>query len=591
MPNFWAGGHQWGNKSRKDEFIAGNFWEHGHDRNATDSAARITWQRFREIEPGDWFAIKGYGGKNQLRIWYIGRVVAKDEANARLALQPLQSPLLYRDTAPAGPNWFDTIVPVKEAEVIHAVFRAYFEAHTFETTMAKNLTIPALPSPNTIFYGPPGTGKTYRAQMLMDSYRTTPTLATKSLTNTELDALRWHEIIALALHSFKKPTSVPDLEKHPYIVYRYSRSSGSTDLNNILWRNLQDHTVESSKTVRTAVRRAPFLFDKDSEKRWFLPNSLPDDIAALAPTKRTSDVGSSQENLEFTTFHQSFSYEDFVEGIRPTLLDDTSEATDLGYTLTDGIFKYAASRAIALAGFLGPLAKFCELTQDERRRRLKDAPRYALFIDEINRGNVSRIFGELITLIEPDKRLGAEHEIIVTLPGSRQRFGVPSNLDIIATMNSADRSVEALDTALRRRFAFVEVRPDPELLKFEFEGGVHAGKLLAAINSRIHRLYDRDHQIGHAYFIDSPRTMAALRQIFAVRILPLLQEYFFGDWTKIGLILGDRWVRTRKGDSVKFARFDHDSADDYEDRVIVELIDPLDEKSCKAEDFRAIYEP
>ncbi len=592
VPNFWAGGHQWGQTSRKEEFIAGNFWEHGYDEDAEDAPSRTTWERFRQIKVGDWFAIKGYGGTNKLRIWYVGRVSAKDEDNARLELEPLKSPSLFRDTAPPGLKWFDALVPCTQPQVIHAIFRDYFESdYSFERVASRAPMPTPIPNPNTIFYGPPGTGKTYRARELMDAYRGKEPSATQGATIPNvpgLDTLRWFEVIALAMHTLGRPASVPELQEHPYIVHRHSQRNVATALNKMLWRNLQEHTVENSKTVHAANRSPPFLFDKDNEKRWFLANGLPDDLADILPKKKAISAEFRQENFLFTTFHQSFSYEDFVEGIRPSLGDE-DEAGTLNYVLMDGIFKQAALRAILLTDFRGTLAQFCGLSPQQREKHLKDAPRFALFIDEVNRGNVSRVFGELITLIEPDKRLGAERELIVTLPNSRQRFGVPSNLDIIATMNSADRSVEALDTALRRRFAFVEVRPRPELLDFEFEGGVRASELLRAMNHRIHRLLDRDHQIGHAYFLDCKArpTLAELRQLFALRVLPLLQEYFFGEWAKIGLVLGSRWVRPLKAAAAAFAKFQDETAGDYEDRIVYEVTDP---NTCKAEDFRAIYE-
>ncbi|WP_052319389.1 AAA family ATPase [Burkholderia sp. A9] len=166
---------------------------------------------------------------------------------------------------------------------------------------------------------------------------------------------------------------------------------------------------------------------------------------------------------------------------------------------------------------------------------------YVLVIDEINRGNVSRIFGELITLIEPSKRLGSHDALEVVLPYSKEPFGVPENLHIIGTMNTADRSLSGLDIALRRRFSFVEMAPQPELLDGVEVSGIDIGKLLRAINRRIEVLLDREHCIGHAYFmplVDAP-DLDRLANIFQRMVLPLLQEYFFEDWKHIQWVLND----------------------------------------------------
>jgi 5-methylcytosine-specific restriction protein B len=183
---------------------------------------------------------------------------------------------------------------------------------------------------------------------------------------------------------------------------------------------------------------------------------------------------------------------------------------------------------------------------------------YLLVIDEVNRANIAKVFGELITLIEDDKRLGAENEIKVTLPYSGESFGVPNNLTILGTMNTADRSIALLDIALRRRFTFVPVMPNPNYLKTDIQG-VSLQQLLQRLNERIARMLDKDHQIGHSYFMNITN-LADLRFVWKHRILPLLEEYFYSDGERLHALLGDKFVILQSmdgtGDNTFSDRFD-----------------------------------
>ena len=297
-------------------------------------------------------------------------------------------------------------------------------------------------------------------------------------------------------------------------------------------------------------------------KNWILNGEEKfEDKIANGPTK---DSKVESKHFEFVTFHQSFTYEDFVEGIKPVFSDQESDS--LSYQIESGVFKRICNRA-----------------------RNNPDQRFALFIDEINRGNVASIFGELITLIEPDKREGQANQLSVVLPYSKESFSVPSNLDIYGTMNTADRSVEALDTALRRRFEFEEIGPNPDLLTGVQVEGIDLSKLLMRVNQRVEHLLDRDHCIGHSYFIrfKSNPDFKLLQTVFAQNVVPLLQEHFYGDYGKIGLILGEHFVRRVKDSELQFASFDHPDADLLKEKEVYELVDPM---AIGPAGYQAVYE-
>lgn len=271
--------------------------------------------------------------------------------------------------------------------------------------------------------------------------------------------------------------------------------------------------------------------------------------------------------IKFITFHQSYGYEEFVEGIKPVFdRENGNEDNEISYKIEKGIFYQCCEDALRLAGYKDGLDKFCTLSKKEQQEFLNEkTPKYTIIIDEINRGNISKIFGELITLIEPSKRLGATDEIMVELPYSKEKFGVPSNLYIIGTMNTADRSIALMDTALRRRFEFVEMMPEYNNLKEV--AGIDIGQMLKTINERIEYLYDRDHTIGHAYFINVS-DMETLASVFKNKILPLLQEYFYDDLEKIRLVLGDsQFIKEKKPANALFK-----SGTDYiNDKILYEI--------------------
>ena len=422
-----------------------------------------------------------------------------------------------------------------------------------------------------------------------------------------------------------------------------SRTMSNTSLNQILYG--PPGTGKTYTTVRLSLE------------------TLGDNLDGLdrEGVKKLFDKRVNEGRIVFTTFHQSLSYEDFNEGIKPISPDE--EGQSLSYKVLNGIFKRLcvdAERKTTLnfddtyskliQAIMNKGNDFFELktrtgssfwlkvnrnnnlsvfTSDKKNYqgsmtkenleifaggtpvfigwegyansvieylkksfKLSDAhidnsqKPFVLIIDEINRGNVSQIFGELITLIEEDKRIGKPEAITVTLPYSGTKFGVPANIHIIGTMNTADRSVEALDAALRRRFTFLEMPPIPKLIQeegnkiheLEIEGTtINLVDILTKINSRLNVLLDKDHLIGHSFFM-KVTDIESLKVAFSKEILPLLQEYFFGDYGKISLVLGEAFCKGAKvGNTTSlFAAVTsgYDSSA-YSEKLVYSITDPI----------------
>ncbi|BEH98179.1 hypothetical protein KB20921_09410 [Edwardsiella ictaluri] len=401
---------------------------------------------------------------------------------------------------------------------------------------------------NQIFYGPPGTGKTYTLQALQKQYTSTPAHSDKLLWLQEKIApLNWMQVLVLSLLDLGKQAKVADIVNSQYFQTKAKINKREGNLSQTAWSYLQKFTVPESETVNYKGRSEPAVFDKTADSVWILLDDkleLVDDLVQLyAELERGPQSGMQVKRYSTVTFHQSYGYEEFIEGLKAA----TDDEGNVHYSLEAGAFLTLCRRA----------------EQDPEHQ-------YAIFIDEINRGNIAKIFGELISLIEIDKRAQGKYPMAINLAYSKQSFSVPSNVDIIGTMNTADRSLALMDTALRRRFEFIEMMPDPALFaeySITCSNGVtiNLQQLLATLNARIAALYDREHTLGHAFFFpayhavqsgDHVQGFQALKAAFQTKILPLLQEYFYDDWSKIRLVLGDN----QKPEALQFI---HQQSVDY----------------------------
>ncbi|MFC1936767.1 McrB family protein, partial [Chloroflexota bacterium] len=348
-------------------------------------------------------------------------------------------------------------------------------------------------------------------------------------TQAAIEGLPVYEIIAMALyHDGKSKTlSVQEIVDSEFMQARFLLRPIKAK-SEVVWGNLQTHTDPNLPNVNVSRWSEPFLFVKDDKSRWGLTDDgityVEDNLVGrigLIESGQSGEQSDIKQFLYWTTFHQNYSYEDFIEGLRPKTSEDDPNA--ITYEIELGIFR-----------------RVCALAKEDPESL------YVLIVDEINRGNIAKIFGELITLVEDDKRLGAENELEVTLPYSGDIFGVPNNLYVIGTMNTADRSIALLDVALRRRFSFIEIMPQAALLKgllVEVEGAkVDLGHLLDYLNMKIKSHIDRNHQIGHSYFIDIAKLeplerIDQLGYVWNSQIIPLLKEYYYSQNDKLAELL------------------------------------------------------
>ena len=445
-----------------------------------------------------------------------------------------------------------------------------------------------------ILYGPPGTGKTFRASNFIklntsDKIYSKKTSFDKNFFWFIVNPKKWgpenlwkEEEIQLWPGNLKSAFQQIDVGD---ILFMYVSSpiqrvtgiaecikkesvgndtpavviKGLKKIKGPKWQDLKNDDVLSESTpVKIGLRGTLFPLNENEASRILYISNISLEDLEIEKLVETEIV----KNHEFITFHPSFSYEDFIEGLRPLNNDDGQ----ISYEVDEGLFKkFSRSAFNALMAKAeiekewGPMESVPHLTKDEKEKAKKAAGEvlFYLVIDEINRGDMSRIFGELITVLESDKRLTSANELITTLPYSKTKFAVPPNLYLIGTMNTADKSIALIDVALRRRFGFIEMMPDYSVLEKYLvsnnEGIQEIFNLsilaLEKVNENILKIYDRDHQIGHSYLLKlrgSESRNDAIENfhlIWHYEILPLIQEYFYDAPAKLKQVMGNEFVK------------------------------------------------
>ena len=389
------------------------------------------------------------------------------------------------------------------------------------------------PVKNIIYTGVAGTGKTYRLQQIAKQYtEILPVVNADELLKALVEPMNWLEVICLVFLEERKKCKlllkVPEIMQHPFFLQKAALREGNESLSQTVWGRLQRFSHPNSLTVKQTSRASQSYFDKDDSSNWFLladslplladlQNKLDDYQLAIHSQFQPNYLQPKLERFSFVSFHQAYGYEEFVEGIRPHIADNGQ----MSYRIESGAF-----------------LRLCQQAKHDPSHR------YAMLIDEINRANVARVFGELMSLIEPTKRAGQTDSLSVNLAYSRQPFSVPSNVDIYATMNSQDHSLSPLDMAFRRRFEFIECRPQPQLLGKVMANGIEIdlAKLLTALNERISQNLAKDSQLGHSFLwgIDS---LQALSAAFSQSIIPQVAQACQQHGQILQAIFGQTFIR------------------------------------------------
>lgn len=545
-------------------FIKNNIWENGYDDKFTNIV--------NDVPIGSLIAAKTSYTMNEndktisvLEIHCIGKVISNLKNGKKLQVEwekNFETFVLKRKGA-----YRSTISKVHNQENINAIFYDREEAKLIiEELDLVNDNFNNFPL-NQILYGAPGTGKTYTTKKLAVEIIDEKEYSSETDEDRNIILSRYNELASANQIYFST--------FHQSMNYEDFIEGIKPETNN----NKITYEVKDG-----IFKKISSIANDNIELQKIVDFNFEESFVKLKQEWEESDIGEVEIKMKSSSF--------FITKIKDRNIEFRKASGGYGHNLVIKTLKELAYKNrimdSGLAVYYYPL--ITKLKSYNSEKKIVELQKYVLIIDEINRGNVSSIFGELITLLEEDKRKGNKEEIEVVLPYSQEKFSVPNNLYIIGTMNTADRSVESLDTALRRRFSFIEMPSKPEKLvdvNLEDAEEIDLKQLLDKINQRIELLIDRDHQIGHSFFINLTN-LDSLKSCFKNKIIPLLEEYFFGDFGKIGLVLGENFISVKNNNNGILAKFlAYEETDFISEKKVYQI------KNCDeliVQDFISIYE-
>ena len=551
---FWSGGIKWGDDNKLGDFKQNEYWQIGWDKANESKGAKEAWKNIKKIKENDFLAFHSYGGTNDLIIWQISKVTSVDKKTGIVNLEQVNKDgdALFHGKAPKMEkgNWFGTLFPVVGAAAINEIFGEYLEKDPLDMenqllTSCKELL---QNKKNVILQGAPGTGKTYNTAALALSM-----IDGLPVRNTDEDDKSFHKKV------------MDEYEKHLIKFDEEGNVAGDGQIGFVTFHQSMDYEdfVEGikPKTKDGAVsyniedgifkaisELAKSNFEDSQKNKEELKSELDtktvferycakirdelrenDSVELMAKSKLKirevlckSDGSAKSISLSKTADspNQTLSIDMVVRDYPKFKKGEIKSYEDIKPKFeSKSLYHGNAVYYFELFKKMKAFEDENKISTDAQKVELKN---YVLIIDEINRGNVSKIFGELISLLEADKRVGGDHPLTVTLPYSKEPFSVPSNLYIIGTMNTTDRSVGSIDYAVRRRFAFVTLEADENKVP---EG--NARNLFNAVKNFLNKSkYDMDIEdlmVGHSYFMTSDKD--SLKMKWQYEILPLLMEY------------------------------------------------------------------